>query len=253
MGIDSSTPLSSVALVTDGQVIEQAQVDPNKVSNQVLVMIDKILVSARTKLSDLDGFCLTVGPGSFTGLRIGASILKGLLLATSKPFVKIDTLESIALRAIPTNKKICTILDAKKTFIIVMKDFPNTDYALDSEFKVDLINDTLASKEMYIGRYYFEKKKWIPAINRFRKVIDDYETTIYTEEAIHRLVEIYYKIGLEGESQKYAQLLGYNYQSSRWYEASYKIFNREYKDRSIKKSKKEKEGIIKKFKKILDL
>ena len=114
MGIDSSTPQSSVALVKDGQVIEQDQVDPDSVSNQVLVLIDKILVNSRTKLSDLDGFCLTVGPGSFTGLRIGASILKGLLLATSKPFVKIDTLEAIALRAMPTNKNICTILDAKK-------------------------------------------------------------------------------------------------------------------------------------------
>jgi tRNA threonylcarbamoyladenosine biosynthesis protein TsaB len=114
MGIDSSTPQSSVALVMDGQVIEQAVVDPDSVSNQVLVLIDKILVNSRTKLNDLDGFCLTVGPGSFTGLRIGASILKGLLLATSKPFIKIDTLESIALMAMPTNKKICTILDAKK-------------------------------------------------------------------------------------------------------------------------------------------
>ena len=114
MGIDSSTPQSSVALVKDGQVIEQAQVDPESVSNQVLVLIDRILVNSRTKLNDLDGFCLTVGPGSFTGLRIGASILKGLLLATSKPFVKIDTLESIALMAMPINKKICTILDAKK-------------------------------------------------------------------------------------------------------------------------------------------
>jgi tRNA threonylcarbamoyladenosine biosynthesis protein TsaB len=114
MGIDSSTPQSSVALVKDGQVIEQAQVDPDNISNQVLVLIDKILVKSRTSLNDLDGFCLTVGPGSFTGLRIGASILKGLLLATSKPFVKIDTLESIALMAMPTNKKICTILDAKK-------------------------------------------------------------------------------------------------------------------------------------------
>ena len=114
MGIDSSTPQSSVALLKDGQVIEQAQVDPDSVSNQVLVLIDKILVNSKTKLNDLDGFCLTVGPGSFTGLRIGASILKGLLLATSKPFVKIDTLESMALMAMPTNKKICTILDAKK-------------------------------------------------------------------------------------------------------------------------------------------
>ena len=105
MGIDSSTPQSSVALVKDGQVIEQAQVDPDSASNQVLVLINRILVNSRTKLNDLDGFCLTVGPGSFTGLRIGASILKGLLLATSKPFVKIDTLESIALMAMPTNIK----------------------------------------------------------------------------------------------------------------------------------------------------
>jgi outer membrane protein assembly factor BamD len=85
---------------------------------------------------------------------------------------------------------------------------------LDAHFKIDLINDILASKEMYIGRYYFDKKKWIPAINRFRSVIDNYETTIYTEEALHRLVEIYYLLGLKDESQKYANLLGYNYQSS---------------------------------------
>ena len=81
---------------------------------------------------------------------------------------------------------------------------------------------------MYIGRYYFDQKKWIPAINRFRIIIDDYETTIYTEEALHRLVEVYYTIGLINEAKKYASLLGYNYQSSQWYEKSYSVFNKLY-------------------------
>ena len=103
---------------------------------------------------------------------------------------------------------------------------------------------------MYIGRYYFERKKWIPAINRFRTVIDDYDTTIYTEEALHRLVEVYYTIGLKDESQKYASLLGYNYQSGKWYEKSYKVFNKKYKSKL--ELKKEKKSMLKKFKRIFD-
>jgi outer membrane protein assembly factor BamD len=134
-------------------------------------------------------------------------------------------------------KDLQSILKAKENFIIVATKFPNTEYALDSEFKIDLINDVLASKEMYIGRYYFDKQKWIPAINRFRTVIDDYQTTIYTEEALHRLVEIYYILGLSNEAKKYANLLGYNYKSSRWYEQTYSVFNKKYK-----KKKKEKPG-----------
>ena len=148
-------------------------------------------------------------------------------------------------------KDLQSILDAKKSFIVVMTNYPNTDYALDSEFKVDLINDTLASKEMYIGRYYFEKKKWIPAINRFRTVIDDFETTIYTEEALHRLVEIHYILGLKNEAEKYANLLGYNYQSSMWYEKSYAVFNKLYeknKKDNLKKEKNKNKNILKKFK-----
>ena len=105
-------------------------------------------------------------------------------------------------------KDLQSIVNARNTFIYVIRNYPNTEYALDAEFKIDLINDTLASKEMYIGRYYFDKKKWIPSINRFRTVIDDYETTIYTEEALHRLVEVYYTIGLTKEAEKYAKLLG---------------------------------------------
>jgi len=152
-------------------------------------------------------------------------------------------------------KDLKSIINAKKTFKIVINKFPNTDYATDAEFKLDLINDVLASKEMYIGRYYFDKKKWIPAINRFRNVVDDYDTTIYTQEALHRLVEIYYILGLENESRKYAKLLGYNYQSSEWYEKSYIVFNKIYeknKKDEIKKNKKENNIVLKKFKSLFE-
>ena len=147
-------------------------------------------------------------------------------------------------------KDLKSIIDAKNTFYIVIKNYPNTEYALDSEFKIDLINDILAAKEMYIGRYYFGKKKWISAINRFRVVVDDYDTTIYTEEALHRLVEIYYKIGLKDESRKYAVLLGYNHPESEWYKNTYKVHNKEYKIQDIKN--RNKKSTLKKLKSLLD-
>ena len=148
-------------------------------------------------------------------------------------------------------KDLKSIIDAKNTFYIVIKNYPNTEYALDSEFKIDLINDILAAKEMYIGRYYFGKKKWISAINRFRVVVDDYDTTIYTEEALHRLVEVYYILGLKNEAKKYANLLGYNYQSSKWYERSYSVFNEMYKKNKSENDKKK--SLVKKFKSILEV
>ncbi len=148
-------------------------------------------------------------------------------------------------------KDLQSIINAKETFQYVIKNYPNTEYSLDSEFKLDLIYDTLASKEMYIGRYYLEKKKWIPAINRFRTVIDDYDTTIYVEEALHRLVEIYFILGLEQESEKYANLLGYNYKSSQWYENSYKVFNKNYKKTNLNK-KKNKDSILTKARSLFD-
>lgn len=148
-------------------------------------------------------------------------------------------------------KDLESIKNAKETFELIIKNFPDTDYALDSKFKLDLIRDTLAAKEMYIGRYYLGKKKWIAAINRFKTVVEIYDTTIFIEEALHRLVETYYILGLEGEAEKYANLLGYNYLSSRWYEQSYKILNNDYQFRQIKKDKKE--NIIKrKFKSIFE-
>ena len=146
-------------------------------------------------------------------------------------------------------KDLQSIVNAKKTFRSVISKYPDSEFATDATFKIDLINEILAGKEMFIARYYLDKKKWIPAINRFRVVVDDYETTIYVEEAIHRLVEIYYILGIETEAKKYANLLGYNYQSSQWYEKSFIVFNKKYK---IKDIKKEDNPILEKFKSLFN-
>ena len=152
---------------------------------------------------------------------------------------------------IDETKDLNEILRAKKYFEIIIQEYPNTEFALDSEYKLELIQELLASKEMYIARYYVEREKWIPAINRFKTVVKDYETTIFVEEALHRLVELHYKIGLIEESKKYAALLGYNYQSSKWYEETYKILNKDYVKISKRENKKKEESIIKKFKDLL--
>ena len=150
---------------------------------------------------------------------------------------------------IDEKKDLNEIIQAKKYFEIVISDYPDTEYAQDSIYKMEYITEIMASKEMYLARYYVQRQKWIPAINRFKIVVNDYETTIYIEEALHRLVELHYKIGLVEEAEKYALLLGYNYKSSLWYEASYKILNKDYKRKKIT-SKTEKETVLKKFKKL---
>ena len=134
-------------------------------------------------------------------------------------------------------KDLKSLLESKKYFEIVLEKFSDTDYSLDAKYKLDLIQDFLAAKEIYIARHYIKKKKWIPAINRLKTIVNEYNTTIYIEEALHRLVEIHYSIGLENEAKKYAKTLGYNYETSRWYEESYRIFNKDYK--AIENSKKE--------------
>tara|TARA_B100001057_G_scaffold268131_1_gene268254 strand:+ start:5156 stop:5995 length:840 start_codon:yes stop_codon:yes gene_type:complete len=144
------------------------------------------------------------------------------------------------------------LLKAKDKFIFIKKNYPETDFALDSKFKIGLIDNILASKELYLGRHYIKKGKWIAAINRFQNVLEIYEQTVFVEEALHRLVEINYKIGLLEQSQKYANLLGYNYLSGKWYEKSYKVFNKTYEEKNFKKPKKEKKGVISKFKKLFD-
>ena len=144
-------------------------------------------------------------------------------------------------------KDLAPLILSKKELLFIIENYPDTDYAYDARFKIDLINDILAAKEVYIGRHYVKKKKWIAALNRFKNVLNNYETTDHVEEAIHRLVEIYYILGMEDESLKYASLLGYNYNSGEWYKETYKIFNKEYKV-SIPKKKKEKSKILSKIK-----
>ena len=149
---------------------------------------------------------------------------------------------------IDEKKDLEPLLLSKQKFEFILKNYPDTDFAKDAKFKIALIQDVLASKEMYIGKYYLKKEKWVAAINRFKTILNKYETTIYVEEALHRLVETNYKIGLEDEAKKYANLLGYNYQSSQWYEQSYKVFNKEYK--TSYEIKKDKQSVFKRFKKL---
>ena len=153
-------------------------------------------------------------------------------------------------KIVDEKKDLGPIILAQEKFNFIIKNFPNTDYALDAGYKLNLIQDYLASKEMYIASHYMKKRKWIASINRYKTVVEQYEKTIYVEEALHRLVELYYTIGLKNESQKYASLLGYNYQSSKWYEKSYKIFNKEYKSKL--ELKKEKKSLLKKFKRLFN-
>ena len=144
------------------------------------------------------------------------------------------------------------LIKARDTFKLILKKYPTTDFALDAQYKLELIEDKLAGKEMFIARHYLKSKKWIPAINRFKKVTIEYDQTIYVEEALHRLVEINYKIGLVDEAKKYASLLGYNHDTSEWYKESYKIFNKDYKYKkkinTKKLKKKDKKKIITRFK-----
>ena len=148
-------------------------------------------------------------------------------------------------------KDLKPLVKAREKFEHILKKYPNTDYAIDAKWKMGLIVDQMAAKEMYIGRYYMKMEKWIAAINRFKFVVKYYDTTVYIEEALHRLVEIYYKIGLVEDAQKIAATLGYNYGSGEWYKNSYRIFNKSYKTEKITKKKKD-SFIRKKFKKLFE-
>ena len=150
-------------------------------------------------------------------------------------------------------KDLGPLMNAQKEFEFVVNNYPDSDFALDAKYKLDLINDVLASKEIFLGRYYMKKEKWVAAINRFKQVVEIYDTTIYIEEALHRLVEIHYRLGLIDEAKKYASLLGYNYQSSKWYEATYVIFNKDYESPIEKINKKKGNFIIRKFKSLFEM
>ena len=134
-------------------------------------------------------------------------------------------------------KDLKPLTQAKKKFEFIILNYPETDYAIDARFKLNLIVDQLAAKEMSIARYYMKIEKWIPALNRLKIVVEKYDKTVFIEEALHRLVEVYYTIGLVEEAKQAAAILGYNYQSSQWYERSYKVFNKKYKTKKVKKKK----------------
>ncbi len=147
-------------------------------------------------------------------------------------------------------KDLGEIIKSKEYFTLLIKEFPDTDFAEDAKFKIELTEEILASKELYLANYYLDKEKWIPAMNRYKKIVDEYDTTIFIEEALYRLVELNYKLGLLDEAKKYSILLGYNYQSSDWYERSFKILNADYKRSEIIKNTKKEKSLLKKFKKL---
>ncbi len=140
------------------------------------------------------------------------------------------------------------IINAKKYFNLLIKNYPKTDFAEDAKYKLELIEEVLASKELYLANYYLEREKWIPAMNRYKKIVNEYDTTIFVEESLFRLVELNYKLGLINESKKYAAVLGYNHQSSEWYERSYKILNKNYKKKVFAQDLKKQKSLLKKFK-----
>jgi len=145
-------------------------------------------------------------------------------------------------------KDLLHLIKSKKYFLILVEQYPNTDYALDAKYKIELIQDFMAAKELYLARHYIKKKKWIAAINRLKNIVNDYDKTIYIEEALHRLVEVHYIIGLESEAKKYAKTLGYNYETSKWYEESYRVFNKDYERTQKNKRKNRKEKLTEKIK-----
>tara|TARA_B100001175_G_scaffold215707_1_gene183308 strand:+ start:427 stop:1266 length:840 start_codon:yes stop_codon:yes gene_type:complete len=149
-------------------------------------------------------------------------------------------------------KDLGEIIKSKEYFDLIIKEFPNTDFAEDAIFKLELIQEILASKELYLANYYLDREKWIPAINRYKKIVDQYDTTIFIEEALYRLVELNYKLGLVEEAKKYSVLLGYNYQSSEWYEESYKILNKNYSKKKIKNNPETEKTLLKKIKKLFE-
>ena len=151
-------------------------------------------------------------------------------------------------------KDIKPLLEANKKIDFFIKTFPESTYATDLKFKKDLIQNQLAAKELYIARYYISIEKWAPAIKRLKNILTNYDQTIFIEEALHRLVEINYYLGLEKEAKEFAKILGYNYNSSEWYEKSYKILNKDYKIKKVINSKNKKGEIDKKFlDKIIDI
>ena len=112
---------------------------------------------------------------------------------------------------------------AKKAFNEVINKFPKSEFAMDALSRIDILDDRLAAKEMEIGRFYQFDHQWISAINRYNTILNQYKSSIYTEEALHRLVEIYFSLGLHEEAKRYAATLQFNFPGSDWYIKSYEL------------------------------
>jgi outer membrane protein assembly factor BamD len=145
-------------------------------------------------------------------------------------------------------KDLQPLLQADEKIKFFLLKYPDTDYAIDLRYKKDLIQNQLAAKELYVAKYYIATQKWVPAINRLKIIVKEFQQTVFIEEALHRLVEIHYYLGLDDEAKIYAKILGYNYNSSEWFEQSYKVLNKDYE--KIKKAEPIKEENF--LKKILD-
>ena len=143
------------------------------------------------------------------------------------------------------------LLEAREKIEFFLKKYPKTEYAIDLKFKNNLLQNQFAAKELYIAKYYISVQKWVPAIKRLKLIVENYDKTVFIEEALHRLVEIHFHIGLENEAKKYASILGYNYNSSEWFNQSYKILNKNYQaDINVKSDDKHRNLFEKIFKKI---
>ncbi len=150
------------------------------------------------------------------------------------------------------DKDLEPLIKTREEIDLFIKQYPNSDYTTDLKFKRGLVENQLAAKELYVARYYISVKKWIPAINRLKIITEKYDTTIFVEEALHRLVEIYYFLGLENEARNYASVLGYNYNSSEWFKKSYKVFDKNYEDFKNEVKKEKKENIFKRILKVIN-
>ena len=215
------------------------------------IILDKIEFSARASL--MSSYCYYLINFYDEAIENLEKFIKKYPVDKNIPYAHYLITISYYERILDEERDITPLLKSKEKIFFFLENYPNTEYALDLKFKLDLINNQLAAKELFIAKYYIETQKWIAAINRLKTIVEIYSETIFIEEALHRLTEIYYKIGLVEEAEATVALLGYNYNSGEWYERSYKILNKNYQIKKKNKNEKKDDGLIKRtIKRILE-
>ncbi|MFL2888060.1 MAG: outer membrane protein assembly factor BamD [Pelagibacterales bacterium MED-G40] len=215
------------------------------------IILDKIEFSARASL--MSSYCYYLINFYDEAIENLEKFIKKYPVDKNIPYAHYLITISYYERILDEERDITPLLKSKEKIYFFLENYPNTEYALDLKFKLDLINNQLAAKELFIAKYYIETQKWIAAINRLKTIVEIYSETIFIEEALHRLTEIYYKIGLVEEAEATVALLGYNYNSGEWYERSYKILNKNYQIKKKNKNEKQDDGLIKRtIKRILE-